>query len=41
MDVKGQMKGEMENVCQLYSVSHWSDENILEYGSGYGYVTYA
>ena len=25
------------NVCQLDSVSHWSDENILELGSGYDY----
>ena len=34
------MKEEMENVCQLDSISHWSEENILEYGSGYSYVTY-
>ena len=33
------MKGEMENDCQLESASHWSDENILEWGCGYGYST--
>ena len=34
------MKGQMENVYQLESVSHWRDENILEWGCGYGYSTY-
>ena len=38
MDTRAQMRGEMENVCQLESVSHWSDENILEWGCGYGYA---
>ena len=28
------------NVCQLDSVSHWSDENIPELDTGYGYATY-
>ena len=36
VDARAQMKGEMENVCQLDSVSHRSDENILELASGYG-----
>ena len=40
MDARAQMKGEMENVYQLDSVSHWNDENILEWGSDYGYATY-
>ena len=34
------MKGEMENVWQLDSISLWGDENILDWGSGYGYATY-
>ena len=34
------MKREMENVCQLDNIFHWSGENTLEWGSGYGYATY-
>ena len=40
VDARAQMKGEMENVYQLDNVSHWSDENILEWGSDYGYANY-
>ena len=40
VNARAQIKGEMENVCQMESVSLWNDENILEWGYGYGYSTY-